>query len=277
MLQNQVFPNYREDIKELNRLYAYLKSFYNESYADELCAIRGYPDDEYNNNPQKDLIKEMQLGYCEIDDLDEIRTFPESFGLITKKGNFLLNGRFIIPVHTISNDLITLIGYYPDSRKYITLATRFFSKEVMYFNFNQAYNLSWEKYNGLVILVEGIFDCLSLRSIGLPALATMGSTVSKIKGELLKVFRKVLAIPDDDKTGHKALNRYSKYGWHVPDNTTFIKFVGGHMNFNGNKLHCKDIDNFVSWYDADSVREILLSYSDSKEDIVILDLRNDDE
>ena len=246
MRQNEVFPSYRKDIEEMNRLYAYLKSNFADNYVSELCSIRGYVSDENNPSSQENLIREMQLGYCEIEDLEELRTFPESFGLITKKENFLLNGRFLIPVYDISGALVSLIGYYPDARKYITLATSFFSKEVMYLNFRQAYELSWSEYDGLVILVEGVFDCLSLRSIGLPAIATMGSTVSKTKGELLKLFKKVLAIPDDDKTGRKALNRYSKFGWQVPDNTTFIKFTGGYEMFNGNCLHCKDMDNLVS-------------------------------
>ena len=164
------------------------------------------------------------------------------------------------------------VNNYNDQRKYITLATNFFSKEVMFLNYRQAYDLSWSEYNGLVILVEGVFDCLALRSIGLPAIATMGSTVSKTKGELLKFFSKVLAIPDDDTVGRRALHRRNKYGWKVPDNTTFIKFIGGIMRFNGNILHCKDMDNFVSWYEANDVREILLSFRDSKEEIETLDL-----
>ena len=209
----------------------------------------------------------MQLGYCELTDFEELKTFPESFGLISKNDYFILNGRFLIPVEDISGNLISLIGFFPDKRKYITLSTPFFSKEVLFFNFRQAYDLSWKEYDGLVFLVEGIFDCLALRSIGLPAIATMGSTVSKTKGELLKLFKRVLAIPDDDETGKKALNRYSRYGWQVPDNTTFIKFQGGYQVFNGNRLHCKDMDNFVSWYEPDDVREILLSYRGSKEDI----------
>ena len=138
----------------------------------------------------------------------------------------------------------------------------------MFFNFKQAYELSWRESNGFVIVVEGIFDCLSLRAIGLPAIATMGSSVSKAKGELLKLFRKVLAIPDDDKTGHIAINRYSPRGWQVPQNTTMLRFHGGEFGLpNGETVHCKDMDNFVSWYDMDDVREILLSYYDSKEEI----------
>ena len=58
----------------------------------------------------------------------------------------------------------------------------------------------------------------------------------------------------------------------MPYNTTFLKFDGGYVDFGGTKLHCKDMDNFVSWYDVDDVREILLGYYDSHEEIEELKL-----
>ena len=142
----------------------------------------------------------------------------------------------------------------------------------MFFNFKQAYELSWQKYDGFVIVVEGIFDCLSLRALGLPCMATMGATVSKIKGEQLKLFKNVLGIPDDDATGRKSLNRYSRTGWKVPSNTVMLKFTGGLVDFGNTHLHCKDMDNFATWFEADDVREILLSYRGSKEEIEELQL-----
>lgn len=142
----------------------------------------------------------------------------------------------------------------------------------MFFNFNQAYNLSWGSYDGFVIVVEGIFDCLSLRAIGLPCMATMGASVSAIKGDLLKLYKKVLAIPDDDITGRNSLNRNDPKGWKVPFNTTMLKFTGGLVEIGNMHLHCKDMDNFVTWFEPEDVRETLLSYRDSKEEIDTLSL-----
>lgn len=267
MLKSEVIPYYRKCCSELEEVYKYLQSLYPDDFVDELCRVRGYVDVD-----QRNLIKEMNLGYCEIVDSEELGEMRSELGLVSEKDNFLLQNRFIIPVEDIAGNISALIGYYPDFKKYITTPSPFFSKECQFFNFKQAYDLSWREYNGFVILVEGIFDCLSLRSIGLPAIATMGSSVSRIKGELLKLFKKVLAIPDDDATGRKALNRYSRYGWKVPSNTTFLKFDGGYVDFGGTKLHCKDMDNFVSWFDAEDVREVLLYYYDSKEEIEVLRL-----
>lgn len=263
MIKDDIFPYYKRCVDYYDMVYNALKSQMSREQFEELFTIRGYFGDE-----QRKLLRKMRMGYCNIDDASVLGSDRNEFGLVSSKDNFLLDGRFIIPVHDIAGNIVSLIGYYPDYKKYITCPSPFFSKDCMFFNFKGAYDLSWREYGGYVILVEGIFDCLSLKSIGLPAIATMGSNVSKTKGELLRFFSKVLGIPDDDKTGHAALNRYSRSGWKVPSNTTMLKFKGGTFDANGTKLHCKDMDNFVSWYEADDVREILLSYRDCKEDIV---------
>ena len=46
-----------------------------------------------------------------------------------------------------------------------------------------------------------------------------------------------------------------------------LKFHGGTIKLNDMDLHCKDMDNFVSWYEEEDVRDILLSYRSSREDI----------
>lgn len=269
MLQREVFPKYRQYVSELNQIYSLMKQSFSETSVEDLCKDRGYPIEDAC---QYALLKEMNIGYFETDDFEPFKEFSKDLGLFSQKDNFLLNGRYIIPVYSVNGDLVSLIGYYPDFKKYITLATPFFAKECMFFNFKQAYDLSWGSYNGFVILVEGIFDCLSLRAVGLPCIATMGASVSSIKGELLKLFRKVLAIPDDDKTGRGSLNRHTKKGWKVPSNTVMLKFKGGNVSIGGQSLHCKDMDNFVTWYNSDDVREILLSFSDSREEIEELSL-----
>lgn len=264
MLQREVFPKYRQYCQELTEIYEIMKENFSPTSYEDLCRDRGYPLEE---SAQYDLFKAMNIGYFEADDFEVFKKYSEELGLFSKKGNFLLNGRYIIPVYDIAGNLVSLIGYYPDLKKYITLSTPFFSKMCLFFNFRQAYELSWKEYNGFLIVVEGIFDCLSLRALGLPCVATMGANVSKIKGEQLKLFRNVLGIPDDDTTGRKSLNRYSRTGWKVPDNTVMLKFTGGFIDFGGTYLHCKDMDNFATWFEADDVREILLSFRGSKEEI----------
>lgn len=264
MLQREVFPKYREYSAKLQEVYRQMSTSFEKDSADTLCMMRGYPLGE---SSQHEYFKQHPLGYFEESDATQYKEYQEELGLFNKHGELLLSGRYIIPVTSVNGDLVSLIGYYADFKRYITLSTPFFAKSAMFFKFHEAYQLSWSEYNGVVFLVEGIFDCLSMWSIGLPCMATMGSSVSAIKGDLLKVFRKVIAIPDDDETGRRALNRYSRSGWKVPSNTVMVRFRGGTVSIGGVDLHCKDMDNFVTWYDADTVKECLLSFVDSHEDI----------
>lgn len=264
MLQREVFPKYREYSRMLDDIYRSMRRDFAQDSVETLCQMRGYPLGE---STQHDYLKENVLGYYEVADTSQFKDYPGELGLFSKTGELLLNGRYIIPVTSVNGDLVSLIGYYADFKRYITLATPFFAKSGMFFKFHEAYQLAWEKYYGVVFLVEGIFDCLSLWSIGLPCMATMGSSVSAIKGDLLKVFRKVIAIPDNDDTGRKSLNRYSRNGWKVPSNTVMVKFSCADVEIGGVPLQCKDMDNFVSWFDTEFVKECLLGFVDSHEEI----------
>lgn len=276
MRKADVFPYYRKYVSEYEKAYSHIKTLFDvDSSVEELCKLRGYP----LQGEQRDLLTELQICSCVLDNKLYLGEMAEDFGLVTKTERFLLDDRFIIPVRDANGSLITLIGYYPDNKKYITAPGLFFSKDVLFFNIDHALKLSFEKFDGLVFLVEGIFDCLSLRSIGLPALATMGSTVSREKRAILELFNKVIYIPDNDAVGRRALNRRDKsYGWAVPNSATGLR-LSGVVDFNQNGesseesiLKIKDMDNFIAWFDADSVREILLSYKDSTREIEDLDM-----
>ena len=276
MLQRDVFPEYRKMCEFNNSFYKELRGRFNlETDINELCELRGY----LPNSDQYNLMAEIGIGVCTLLDKEMLTETAKKYGYLNTSGFFLLDDRFIIPVRDICGNIVTLIGYYPDRKKYITVPTPFFSKDLMFFNIDDAYIRSWEEYNGVVVLVEGIFDCLSLRSIGLPAIATMGSDVSSAKREILKSFGKVLYIPDNDTVGRRALNRYDKmHGWKVPANATGIR-LSGSVDFNeegmadeSKIIRIKDTDNLVTWFDAESVRESILQFANSREEIVSLEI-----
>ena len=260
--QNQIFPTYEEHCKFLAEAYENIKTRFNETYVDELMQMRGYISDSMKN-----LISEMQLGYCDFEpselyELNNKDNLGKELGLITSKDNFLLANRFIIPVEDVAGNLVSLIGYYGDKKKYITIPAPFFSKEAMFFNFRQAYDLAWSKFDGMVIVVEGIFDCLSLRSIGLPCIATMGATVSGVKCELLKLFKKVVAIPDADSVGRKGLD--ARTGWQLPSTATRICLKLSPIEIHGQKVKLKDIDDLVKIFDEEDIRNIILEAAKSR-------------
>jgi len=260
--QNEVFPYYRSCCENMELIYDIIQSQYRDGFAEELCKLRGYVGSE-----QLSEIQRLNLGICTIP-ATMLGDKAKDLGIVTDYYTFLLDERYIIPVRDIGDNLVALIGYYPDNKKYITTPSPFFSKECMFYNFRNAYELAYREYGGRVFLVEGIFDCISMQSLGLPCIATMGANVGTIKGELLKVFKKVVGIPDNDKTGKRSLNRYDKkYGWNVPYNTTLVK-IQGECDFGDGEVHkVKDCDNLVSWYDADDVREMLMYFFDSKNEI----------
>ena len=264
MLKREVFSYYKDYCKDLEKAYEIIKSHYSDTYVDELCQLRGYVGEE-----QRALISELQIGCCELPVL-ELGERRKELGLVTDTDDFLLSGRYIVPIRDIEKNLVALVGYYPDYKKYITTPSMFFSKETLFFNIDHAFELSHKEFNGLIIVVEGIFDCLSLRAIGLPCIATMGSTVTDCKEEQLKLFKKVLYFPDNDKIGRKALNRYdSTGGWKVPHNATGVK-LEGKIEIGEKLMKIKDVDNLVSWFDAETVRNCILQFADSKEDIETL-------
>lgn len=226
----------------------------------------------YFHEEQRNLFTELEVFQCTLPELNEQeRTIFEEMGCFSENGYFILEGRYLIPVYSPHGKLITIIGWFNDYKKYITLPTKFFSKKVDWFNIENALQLSFNAYDGLVFVVEGIFDAYSLRAIGLPAIATMGADVSKSKGELLKIFKKVVAIPDNDKTGKRAITDRFK-SWSLPHNSTFIDLRGMVDFGEGNKYKVKDIDQLVSWFQAESVREMLLGVSKTNDKHYILNL-----
>lgn len=269
MQRNQVFPYYREYVKDLAKCYNVIKDQQVVGTYADLSVIRGYPE----GYEQFNLLKELNMSAYQISDVRVLGDRRRELGIVTDADMYLLDGRYVIEVYSPSGDLITLIGYYPDYKKYITLPTRCFSKELLFFNIDNALELSWTKYNGLVFLVEGIFDCLSLRAIGLPAVATMGNNVEQVKFQILKLFKRVVYIPDNDKTGRRALDRNDiRHGWKVPFNAVGLKLQGSYKMDDGEEIFVKDIDRAIALYDAQSLRDLLLDLASSHNEIEVLQL-----
>ena len=184
----------------------------------------------------------------------------KTLGILDSKGDYLLQGRFAIPIRDINHQVTALVGWYPDVKKYITTPTYGFSKDGQFFNiecYEKALTGDYEKYvsengeiyeysKGVVYLVEGIFDTLTLRALGLPALGNMGLDMSLVKTEILTRFGKVIAIPDNDKAGRRT-NRYvshlsSKRGtnsaWKIKNDHVIVQLPRG----------VKDVDDFIKGY-----------------------------
>lgn len=215
----------------------------NDMVLTELMDRRHYTSQEMYNT-----LKEVGLFKC--DELSDM-TFlaPKSYdtfqkwGIVTSTGDFILKGRYIVPIRDIEGKVTALVGWFPDSRKYITTPTYGFCRDAQFFNI-ECYADCIKNRNGVVYLVEGIFDTLSLRSLGFSALGNMGLEMSLFKTQILRRFGKVIAIPDNDKAGRSA-NPYcvrskGRKPWLIENDRVFVTLPEG----------VKDIDDFIKYYEC---------------------------
>lgn len=246
-----------ETRKGLTKFFYEVNEFYGgDEIITQLMDHRGYTDQGMYNT-----LKE--LGVININSLMELSMlFPhytqqnfKDWGLINDKGNFILTHRYIVPIKDIAGNVIALVGWHPKggSRKYVTTPTQGFSRDVSFFNYDHAYRTSLESHNGVVFLVEGIFDAISLRSLGYPAMANQGLEMSGVKSRMLQRFSKVVAIPDNDNSGRSVnpfLNHLTTKGanfiWRINVPNVFVVLPKG----------IKDVDDFVKGYEVNEDLEL---------------------
>lgn len=128
----------------------------------------------------------------------------EALGMV-RYGRIIYAGRFVYPVFDVRCQVMGFCGWdkfvepkYLDSKNYGYKAKQasLYGMEKMeeYYNSNKP-----------VYVVEGIVCCLYLRSIGLQALALLGSSITPYVREILNRFgRRLIIIPDNDIVGKEA-------------------------------------------------------------------------
>lgn len=241
---------YRDYCSRFRKVYSFLesKSIPKEKVAREICHLRKYYPERMTNI----LIK---AGFLRIEDdtcYNQLLKAGGDLGLF-KDGKFLLAGRYIFPVYDMLGNIIALIGWYPDEKKYVTTPSRLFSKSCQFYGMEQ---LGVTGLNQKYILVEGIFDCLSVRSIGLPCIAQMGINSSRYKIAMYPLFKSLVAIPDNDSQGRKVINNDS---WQLPNSGKYLKWSGDDS---------KDIDLLCNSYEEEGVRDMLLDSFNSTDKVV---------
>lgn len=196
------------------------------------------------------------IGMFKVDYLSELTlAFPDitneqlrQWGLVSEQDDYILGGRYVVPIRDIKGTVIALVGWHPmgGPRKYVTTPTLGFSRDTSFFNLD-CFAYAWEKWNGTVYLVEGIFDTIALRSLGLPAIGNQGLEMSPIKTQILSRFGKVIALPDNDTSGRSVnplTNSFSgkpkKFVWVIENESVFVTLPTG----------VKDADDFVKYFDC---------------------------
>jgi DNA primase len=137
-------------------------------------------------------------------------------GYCLSKGSFA--GRFIIPLHNETGDLVGYAGRSIDDSepKYLfPPGTKGFHKSHLVYNVHRVVELG----SDTVILVEGFFSVMWLYQAGLPqAVGLLGSELSaEQEGMLCRRFGQVLLLFDGDKAGRAAtedsLHRLGRRVW----------------------------------------------------------------
>lgn len=249
MLFMDLAREYREYCDKYKAVWRYLEgiSLPFDDVVSDICRLRGYT----SRGRWKALLREVGVVFIPSgSDLSSfnVANFSE-LGLFTSEGKFLLEGRYILPVRDMLGSIIALIGWYPDSKKYITTPSRFFSKDCLYFGMEQFSSFG---IGCGCFVVEGIFDCLALRSLGYMALACMGISSSVVKGSYYGLLGRVVAIPDNDTLGKKVI-RYDE--WNLPSNGFYFRWSGEYV-YDGVGSPVKDIDRLCNLYDESDLVEL---------------------
>ena len=246
---------YLDYCKRFKKVWSFLKSksFPEDKVIHEICELRGY---DYGR--MASTLKEVGFALLKEDeDLSMLQSAKDDLGLINSDGQFRLLKRFIFPVRDMLGNVIALIGWYPDEKKYITTPSAMFSKQCLFFGLEQ---LSGTGTGKPYFLVEGIFDSISIRSAGFNSVAVMGINSSRYQQAMYSMFRRIIAIPDNDEEGRDVFLRDK---WKLPMGSNYVSWKN--MPF-------KDIDDFVKNYDEEDVRELLLEIWKENSRIINIEL-----
>lgn len=241
--------HFEEVQQDFQKVWGYLQSLDKdgEAYKD-IAEFR-----VYRNPKMLSVLKEV--GFVKVpSDIDliplkELLHYKE-LGLESKSGNCLLGGRYAFPVRDFLGNILALIGWFPDFKKYITTPSRYFKRSALFFGMEQANRVVEEEE--FVFICEGIFDALTLRSLGYRAYATMGVDVGREKKLLYPLLgKRLVGISDRDIAGKKVRDIDK---WGIGQYLTWGDEIKNAFDEDG--LVVKDIDDFAKLFDNTEIVKV---------------------
>lgn len=254
MLTHEEYRDYTKRFRQVER-YLKSKSADSRTVAYNVCKLR-----EYYPERMMPILEKAGFMFIEGDDsvYDALEGVGDDLGLFSNEGRFLLSGRFIFPVKDMLGNTIALIGWFPDEKKYITTPSKLFSKSCLFFGMEQLATTGLGKE---YFLCEGIFDTLSLRSIGLNAIGEMGINSGRVKESMYPLFGRLIGTPDNDTEGRAVIDVDK---WRIPSNGSYMKWVSDD--------YYKDIDKVVNSFERDDIRNEILQKTRSNNRLIKLQL-----
>jgi len=162
----------------------------------------------------------------------------EMYGLYYRE-TCKFKGRLVIPITGFDGRVYGFVGYDNGNEKEKLKESEVFVKYLytgeVAFKKERHMLMSRDEFEkavdcGYVCIVDGIFDKITLTSLGIPAVSILGSHLSKYHKYYLKYIKKWVVVSDNDSAGKK-LFEYCKS---VHTDTVQLKFVGA-----------KDIDELM--------------------------------
>lgn len=192
-----------------------------------------------------------------------MKAFGTDLGLTvqTKNGGdfFLLSDRYVLPIRDMAGNIVALVGWNNDSKKYLTTSSKYFSKNTMFYGLeNIARRRAGEGIGAFI--VEGIFDRLAVESAGGLAFATMGINTDIKKRVLYSLMGRVVGIPDTDSEGSEVVVNDE---WRLPSGSSYFRWTGTIDLGFGKPVSIKDIDDFMKIMDPDDAGEMLRDVYDT--------------
>jgi hypothetical protein len=147
--------------------------------------------------------------------------------------------RLIFPIRGFNNQVAGLGGWSCDSEwKYVYSPDTMWDKSRYFYiahdDFVGALN------DDYLFIVDGIFDSISLSSLGIHSASLMGSNLSNWHLYYLRLFKYVIVVPDNDNAGVSLVKKIKK---HRPD--CIVLWQG----------KCKDIDDYIKSRDTSKLIE----------------------
>lgn len=187
---------------------AYVQEFFQQSSNTTEAAARVCELRQYAGTVMGAVLEREGVVYLQDDMFSDawLRQLPPALGLFPKgherrsRSAFLLRDRFVLPVRDVQGNVVSWVGWSPESRrKYVTANTLYFSLDNLFYGMERLGSAQGSQ----VAVVEGIFDRLMLESVGVPTMGVMTARMSPTKKALLSLFSRVLGFPDMDAVGER--------------------------------------------------------------------------
>lgn len=147
--------------------------------------------------------------------------------------------RLVFPIYGFNKQVAGLGGWSCDSQwKYVYSPDTLWDKSRYFYISHDDFVSALE--DDYLFIVDGIFDAISLNSIGLHSASLMGSNLSNWHLQYLYLFKYVIVVPDNDNAGVNLVKKAKK---HRPD--CIVLWQG----------KCKDIDDYIKSRDTKALIE----------------------